>query len=73
MKLAPAQVILKVKKVPLIGKLLVPTEFKTGTGWEKFNNKIITILCIPAFILALMVLTGFDIPGVISVIQEARS
>lgn len=68
-KLAPAQVILKVKKVPFIGKLLVPTNFKTGEGWEDFNNWIITVLCVPACILAFMTLTGFDIPEFITTLR----
>lgn len=59
--LAPAQVALKVKKIPLVGVLLVPTEFRTGSKWEDFNNLIVTILCIPASILAFLMLIGFNI------------
>lgn len=58
--LAPAKVMLKIKKIPLIGSLLVPTEFRTGSKWEDFNNSVVTVLCIPASILALLFLIGFN-------------
>lgn len=60
-KLAPAQVILKVRNVPLVGKILVPTEFKTGSKWEDFNRMVVSILIIPSTILATLVIFGFDI------------
>lgn len=69
-KLAPAQVILKVRKIPIIGKLLVPTEFKTGSGWENFNNKVVTFLCIPALCLALLVLVGFDVGEIVRLVGK---
>lgn len=69
-KLAPAQVILKVRNIPLIGKILVPTEFKTGSGWESFVSKILSILIIPAGILAFMVLFGFDIKELMAIINK---
>lgn len=69
-KLAPAQVVLKVKKIPLLGRLLVPTEFKTGSKWEDFNRLVINVLCIPALLLAIMVLTGFDIPGFVEIVKD---
>ena len=67
-KLAPAQVILKVKKIPLIGALLVPTEFRTGSKWEDFNNFVVTILCIPASILAILFLVGFNVKEVLKLL-----
>lgn len=69
-KLAPAQVILKVKRIPIIGKLLVPTEFKTGSGWESFSNKVITVMIGFALVLAIMVLTGFDIMSAYEAYKE---
>lgn len=65
-KLAPARVILKVKRIPLIGKLLVPTEFTTGSGWEDFNATVISIACIPAGIFAILTLFGFDLTWLFS-------
>lgn len=73
LKLAPAQVVLKIKKVPLIGKLLVPTEFKTGSKWEDFNRAVITGLCFPATLLAFMVLTGFDVPEFFNTLKNIRN
>lgn len=67
-KLAPAQVVLKLKKLPIIGKHLMKTEFKTGSKWEDMNNKIVTILIIPFAILALLVLFGFDIKELFKII-----
>lgn len=61
--LAPAKVILKVKKIPVVGKLLVPTEFTTGSKWEDYNRRFITIVCIPAFLLAVGSIIGFDLTG----------
>lgn len=60
-KLAPAQVILKLKKIPVVGQVLVPTEFKTGSKWEDFNRMIVTILIIPASALATLFLFGFNL------------
>lgn len=60
-KLAPAKVILKFKKIPLIGSLLVPTNFTTNSGWEDFNAMVISIACIPAALIAIFVLFGFDL------------
>lgn len=72
MKVAPAQVVLKIKKIPVIGRLLVPTEFKTGSQWENYNRAVITGLCVPACILAFMVLTGFNIPEFIDTVKNMK-
>lgn len=68
---APAKVALKLKKVPLVGRLLVPTDFKTGTGWEDLNRYVATVLCVPAFILAVLALSGFDVSKVMHVVLGA--
>lgn len=58
--IAPAKLILKLKKIPLIGNILVPTNFTTGSKWEDYNNMVVTVLCIPAFIFAVLMLIGFN-------------
>lgn len=70
--LAPAKVILKLKKIPIIGKLLIPTEFRTGSKWEDFNRLVITCLCLPAFIIALYAVTGFQIFDVVDTSNVAN-
>lgn len=60
-RMAPAQVMLKVKKVPLIGKLLIPTDFKTGSSWEDFNARVVKIACIPSAFIAVLMVFGFDL------------
>ena len=66
--IAPAKVALKVKKIPLIGALLVPTEFRTGSKWEDFNRYVVTILCIPASILAILFLVGFNVKAILDIL-----
>lgn len=61
--IAPAKVVLQVRKIPVIGVLLVPTDFRTGSKWEDMHRYGATILCIPAFIWAFYVVTGFQVVG----------
>lgn len=65
LRLAPAQVMLKVKKIPVIGHLLVPTDFKTGSAWEDFNAKVVTLACVPSAFIAILVVFGFDLSWVL--------
>lgn len=61
-KIRPVTFAEKIRKLPIIGRFLVPTDFKTGGEWEKKCNRIVLQAMIPAFILAILVLFGFDIP-----------
>lgn len=61
-KVRPVEFAEKIRKVPIIGKHLVPTDFKTGGEWEKKCNSIVLKAMIPAFVLSVLVLFGFDIP-----------
>ena len=60
-RLAPAKLVLKIKKLPLIGKWLLQTDLKTGSAYEDMCNLIVTILCVPAIVLAFIAITGGDV------------
>lgn len=67
-QLAPMKVMLAFKKIPIIGKILVPTEFKTNSEWENLNNLVVTLLCFPASVLAFLFLIGFSIDDILKVL-----
>lgn len=57
-RMTPMGVISKVRKIPVFGKILVPLEPRTGGKWENLVRHVVTGLCIPASIIAVMVITG---------------
>jgi len=57
-RMTPMGVISKVRKIPVFGKILVPLEPRTGGRWENLVRHVVTGLCIPASIIAVMVITG---------------
>lgn len=61
--IAPAKVVLQVRKIPVIGHILIPTDFKTGSKWEDMHRYGATILCLPAFVWAFYAITGFHLVG----------
>ena len=67
-RLAPAKLVLKVRKIPIIGKMLLTTELKTGSAYEDVCNLIVTILCIPAVVLCFIAITGGDVVEFLNVI-----
>lgn len=67
-QLAPMRTILLIKKIPIFGKLLIPSEFKTNSEWENMNNLIVTLLCFPASILAFLFLIGFSFEDILKVL-----
>lgn len=60
-KLAPAQVILVVRKIPIIGKYLISNEMKTGSSYEKMWSTIVSLLIIPFGLLVLFLFFGGNI------------
>lgn len=68
MRLAPAKVVLKLKKIPLIGPFLLKSNLKTGSPYEDACRTIVTILIIPAFALSIFAITGGDVSEVFRVL-----
>lgn len=68
-KVAPAQVLLVVRKIPLIGKWFLKNEMKTGTDYEDGWRFIVTILIIPMVLLMLYGLVGGDLGQVLHLIR----
>ena len=56
-RISPMGIVSKFRKLPL-GKIIVPLEPRTGGRWENLVRYIVTGLCIPASIIAVMVMTG---------------
>src|SRR5699024_3885995 len=57
-RMTPMAVISKVRKIPILGRFLVPLDPKTGGRWEDVVRYVVTGLCIPASVLAVMVMIG---------------
>lgn len=57
-RISPMGIVSKFRKIPVVGKVLVPLEPRTGGRWENLVRYVVTGLCIPASILAVMVMTG---------------
>jgi len=60
-KISPMGIISNVRKIPILGKFLVPLDPKTGGRWEDIVRYVVTGLCIPASVLAVMVMTGYEL------------
>lgn len=58
-RISPMKVVSGVRKIPVIGKILVPLEPKTGGAWEGLVKYIVTLLIIPATVIASMVIFGY--------------
>lgn len=58
-KLAPMAVISNVRKIPKVGKMLVPLDPKTGGEYENKVRLIVTIICIPATVIAIVSVVNF--------------
>lgn len=69
MEIAPAQVILVVRKLPVIGKRLLVNEMKTGTRYEDIWNRIVTVMILPLGLLVLLAISGGDIHQIIGLFQ----
>lgn len=54
----PMGIVASVRKIPVIGKFLVPLDPKTGGKWEDLVKFIVTVVCIPATVVAAMALLG---------------
>lgn len=67
-ELAPAQIILLVKRMPIVGKKLLVNDMKTGTRYEDGWNLIVTVAIIPLTILAVYAVFGGDIGAVLTMI-----
>lgn len=59
-RLQPMGIVVKVRKIPLIGKFLVPLDPKTGGAWENLVRLVVTIACVPASIIAVYALGGLS-------------
>jgi len=57
-RISPMGIVSKFRKIPVVGKVSVPLEPRTGGRWENLVRYVVTGLCIPASILAVMVMTG---------------
>lgn len=68
MRLAPAKVVLKLRKIPLIGPFLLRSNLRTGSPYEDMCSLIVSILCVPAVVLTVVSVTGGDIPNFLRVI-----
>lgn len=68
LRLAPAKVVLKLKKIPLIGPFLLQTDLKTGSAYEDFCSLTVSILTIPVVVLVFISITGGNIIEFLSVI-----
>lgn len=66
--IAPAKIVLLVKKLPFIGKHLLANNMKTGSSYEDGWNLIVTVLIVPLFILVVFGVFGGDVQGVLSMI-----
>lgn len=60
-RIAPARVVLLVKKIPLIGRFLLPSGLLTGSGYEDSCRMVVVILTIPAVVCLFIVATGGDL------------
>lgn len=58
-KISPMGLVAKVRKIPVIGKVIVPLDPKTGGKWESLVRFIVTVLCVPASVIASLVLLGY--------------
>lgn len=57
--ISPMGVIANIRKIPVIGKIVVPLDPKTGGRWEDLVRYIVTIMCLPASIIAVMAVIGY--------------
>lgn len=60
-RIAPARVVLLVKKIPLIGRFLIPSDLKTGSSYEDFCRMLVVIITVPAVFLLFTVALGGDV------------
>lgn len=65
---APAKIVLLVKKLPLIGKFLISNDMKTGSSYEDGWNLVVTVMMVPLFILVLMGMMGGDVTGLVALL-----
>src|SRR5690625_1087091 len=57
-RISPMGVVSKVRKIPIVGKFLVPLDPKTGGKFEDLVRFIVTIACVPATFIAVMAISG---------------
>lgn len=55
-KLQPTKVLLTVRKIPFIGKFLVPTEFKADSKYNDVCGLVALTLCVPSSLIGLQLL-----------------
>lgn len=58
-RISPMGTVNKVRKIPVIGPIIVPLDPKTGGAWEDLVSKIVTVVCIPATVVATISLLGY--------------
>lgn len=72
-RLAPAKTVLLLTKIPIIGVLLSKTilssGLKTGSKWEDLCFIVVTLLCIPAFVVAFVAVSGGDVGQVLQTLR----
>lgn len=57
--ISPMGVVARIRKIPVVGKFLVPLDPKTGGRWEDLVRLIITVASIPASVIATMSILGY--------------
>lgn len=67
-RLAPAQVVLVVRKLPIIGKALLKSEMKTGSEYEDAWSVVVSVLIIPIGLLAVIAMFGGDVGQIMTLI-----
>ena len=65
---APAKIVLLVKKLPLIGKYLISNDMKTGSSYEDGWNLVVTVMMVPLFLLAVMGMMGGDVTSLVALL-----
>lgn len=66
--LAPAKIVLLVKKIPVIGKHLIANDMKTGSSYEDGWNLIVTVMMVPLFILVIIGMMGGDVSSILAML-----
>lgn len=66
--LAPAKIVLLVKKIPVIGKHLIANDMKTGSSYEDGWNLVVTVMMVPLFILVIIGMMGGDVSSILAML-----
>lgn len=70
-KVAPAQVVLLVRKIPVIGEHLLEDKMRTGTGYEDKWAMVIVFLIVPIAVLVMYAMVGGDVNQIIYLLRGA--